>query len=304
MTHLWLAATVAAVVSVPAAPAQTVPAAPAAELRAQTQARLEKTADGVDGVTGYCIIDLTTGERFERAAGQRFPTASTIKLAILYELVARADEKTLSLDDTIALDRSRAVPGGILYELGTPVLSLRDYANVMVIESDNTATNVLIARLGMDAITARMAKAGLGATKLRRYMIDLEAAKRGQENVSTPADLARLLEMFHTGTGLTPARQEEALRILRKGKSSPIRRAVPSGIAIASKPGALEGVRADTAIVYAKNRPFVFVGMMTLLQDEGAGDAAIEAMARVAYNYFSRLGAGSDLGRQLYRQGE
>jgi beta-lactamase class A len=290
----------------PPAPASAQPAVqlaahPAAELRAQTQARLEKIAAGVDGVAGYCIIDLTSGERFERAAAQPFPTASTIKLAILYELMARADERTLSLDDTLALDRARAVPGGILYELGTPVLSLRDYANVMVIESDNTATNVLIARLGMDAITARMARAGLGATKLRRYMIDLEAAKRGDENVSTPADLARLLEMFHKGTGLTPARQEEALRILKKGKNTPIRRAVPPGIAIASKPGGLEGVRADTAIVYAKNRPFVFVGMTTMLQDEDAGDAAIEEMARAAYNYFSRLGAGSDLGRQLYR---
>jgi len=284
-----------------AAPAAAQPGPATAALRAQTEARLETIASGVDGVTGYCTVDLASGERFERAAGQAFPTASTIKLAILYELMARADEKSLSLDDTLALDRARAVPGGILYELGTPVLSLRDYANVMVIESDNTATNVLIARLGMEAITARMAKAGLDATKLRRYMIDLEAAKRGQENVSTPADLARLLEMFHKGTGLTPVRQEEALRILKKSKNSPIRRGVPSGIAIASKPGALEGVRADTAIVYAKNRPFVFVGMTTLLQDEGAGDAAIEAMARVAYQYFSRLGAASETGRLLFR---
>jgi len=284
------------------ASAQSAPTAPvAAELRAQTVARLDKAAAGVDGAVGYCIIDLTSGERFERAAGQVFPTASTIKLAILYELMARADEGALSLDDTITLDRARAVPGGILYELGTPTLSLRDYANVMVIESDNTATNVLIARLGMEAITARMAKAGLGATRLRRYMIDLDAAKRGLENVSTPAELARLLELFHKGTGLTPARQEEALRILKKPKSSPIRSAVPSGIAVASKTGALEGVRADTAIVYAKNRPFVFVAMTTFLQDEGAGDAAIEEMARAAYNYFSRLGAGSELGRLLYR---
>lgn len=281
--------------------AQPAPAAAAAELRAQTQARLEKAAAGVDGVVGYCIIDLTSGDRFERSAGQVFPTASTIKLAILYELMARADEGALSLDDTLTLDRGRAVPGGILYELGTPVLSLRDYANVMVIESDNTATNVLIARLGMEAITARMAKAGLAATRLRRYMIDLAAAKRGLENVSTPADLARLLEMFHTGSGLTPARQQEALRILEKPKSSPIRSAVPPGVAVASKTGALEGVRADTAIVYAKNRPFVFVAMTTFLQDEDAGNSAIEEMARAAYNYFSRLGAGSELGRLLDR---
>jgi beta-lactamase class A len=277
------------------------PESPAFALRVQTQARLTAIAGAVDGVVGYCIVDLVSGDRFERAALQTFPTASTIKLAILYELMARADAGALSLDDTAALDRARAVPGGILYELGTPVLSLRDYANVMVIESDNTATNVLIARLGMEAITARMANAGLPSTKLRRYMIDLEAAKKGNENVSTPSELARLLEMFHKGTGLTPARQEEALRILRKPKDSPLRRAVPSDIPIASKPGALDGVRADTGIVYAKNRPFAFVAMTTMLQDEGAGEKAIEELARVAFNYFSRLGAASDVGRLLYR---
>ena len=297
MRRAWIPAVVMAALALPAA-AQT---APAAELRAQTQARLEKIASGVDGIVGYCIVDLTSGERFERSAGQAFPAASTIKLAILYELMARADEGTLSLDNTVALDRARAVPGGILYELGTPVLSLRDFANVMIIESDNSATNVLIARLGMEAITARMEKAGLGATKLRRYMIDLDAAKRGLENVSTPAELARLLEMFHKGTGLTPARQEEALRILKKPKSSPIGRAVPAGVAVATKTGALEGVRADTGIVYAKNRPFVFVAMTSFLQEEEAGDGAIEEMARAAYNYFSRLGAASDLGRLLHR---
>jgi len=294
-----------AAASAPAPPAKaSTPsslAAPAAELHAQTKAQLEAIASRVDGVAGYCIIDLTTGDRMERSAAQLFPTASTIKLAILYELVKRADEGALTLDDTLKLDRARAAPGGILYEMGTPVLSLRDYANVMVIESDNTATNVLIARLGMEAITARMAQAGLASIKLRRYMIDLEAAKRGNENVATPADLARLLEMFHKGTGLTPTGQGEALRILRKSKSSPIRRGVPSGIAIASKPGSLEGVRADTAIVYARNRPFVFVGMTTFLGDEAAGDKAIEEMARVAYSYFERLGAASELGRLLNR---
>jgi beta-lactamase class A len=290
--------------AVPPRPVATEPAppsSPAFELRLQTMARLKQIADRVDGAAGYCIVDLTSGERFERAAAQVFPTASTIKLAILYELMARGDEGSLSLDETVALDRARAVPGGILYELGTPVLSLRDYANVMVIESDNTATNVLIARLGMGAITARMARAGLADTKLRRYMIDLEAARKGNENVSTPADLARLLEMFYKGTGLTAASQEEALRILKKPKDSPVRRAVPPDIPIASKPGALDGVRADTAVIYAKNRPFLFVAMTTMLQDEGAGDAAIEELARVAFSYFSRMGAASEVGRLLYK---
>jgi beta-lactamase class A len=272
------------------------------DLRVKTAFSLEEIAVTLDGVLGYAIVDLTDGETFEHMSAQAFPTASTIKLAILYELVKRAGDGTLKLDEAITLDRARAVPGGLLYELGTPTLSLRDYANAMVIESDNTATNVLITRLGMDAINMRMAELGLGSIKLRRHMIDIDAARKGLENVASPADLARLLAVFHKGEGLTPAGQVEAIAILKKDKNTAIRRGVPALIEIASKPGELEGVRADTAIVYAKNRPFVIVVMATYRQDEQAGEKAIERIATVACNYFVRLGAAAPgTGRQLYR---
>ena len=192
--------------------------APASLLRQQTAARLQDAARRVDGVVGYSIVDLTSGERFEWQPDVVLPTASTIKLAILYELAHAVDEGRLKLDDTRALDRKRAVPGGLLYEMGTPALSLRDYAVAMAVLSDNTATNVLIELLGMEAITARMRGLGLKDTRLRRYMIDLEAAKRGNENVSTPGDIARLLETFHRGTGLTPASRDEALTNPQEGE--------------------------------------------------------------------------------------
>jgi beta-lactamase class A len=272
------------------------------ELRTKTAFLLQDAAVAADGVMGYAIGDLTDGDTFEHLSNVPFPTASTIKLAILYELVKRAGDGALTLDDTLRLDRARAVPGGLLYELGTPTLSLRDYANAMIIESDNTATNVLIERLGMDAINARMDTLGLTSIRLRRHMIDLAAARRGLENMATPGDLGRLLQIFHKGEGLSPAAQAEALTILKKHKDSPIRRAVPAAIPIASKTGGLEGVRSDTAIVYAQNRPFVIVVMGTFLQDEEAGDRIIERIAQVAYNYFSRLGvADSKTGRLLYK---
>jgi beta-lactamase class A len=272
------------------------------DLRARTAFLLEDAAVALDGVLGYAIGDLSDGDGFERLSTVPFPAASTIKLAVLYELVKRADERSLSLDDTIVLSRARAVPGGLLYELGTPTLSLRDYANAMIIESDNTATNVLIERLGMDAINARMRKLGLESLALRRYMIDIEAARKGLENVASPADLGRLLQVFHKAEGLSPDAQREALTILKKHKLTPIRRAVPADVAIASKTGGLEGVRAEAAIVYAKNRPFVVVVMTTFLEDEDAGDTAIERLARVAYGYYARLGAAApQTGRQIYR---
>lgn len=293
--------TVPAASASPATPSAT--SALAAALRQQTASRLEEVARRVDGVSAYAILDLTSGERFEWRPETVAPTASTIKLAILYELVHAADEGRLSLDDALTLDRRRAVPGGLLYEMGTPRLTLRDYAVAMAVLSDNTATNVLIDLLGMEAITARMRGLGLKETRLRRHMIDLEAARRGDENVSTPAEIARLLEVFYKGTGLTPGARDAALAILKKEKIplSPMGLAVPAGIEVADKPGELEGVRVDAGIVYAKNRPYIFSAMATYLLDDEAGNKAIEELARIAYAYFSRLGAATQYGRQIDR---
>lgn len=276
---------------------------PAAALRRQTATRLEEVARRLDGVMAYVIVDITSGERFEWLPDTVLPTASTIKLGILYELLHAADAGRLRLADSRPLDRRRAVPGGLLYELGTPTLSLRDNAVAMIVLSDNTATNVLIELLGMDAITARMSSLGLKDTKLRRYMIDMEAARRGNENVSTPADIARLLEAFHKGTGLTAASRDEALAILKKEKSplTAIARPLPAGIEVASKPGELEGVRVDAGIVYAKQRPYIFAAMTTYLLDDAVGESAIEDLSRIAYAYFSRIGAGTEYGRQIGR---
>jgi beta-lactamase class A len=199
--------------------------------------KLGSIAASADGVIGYTIIDITSGERFERLQTTPFPTASTIKLTILYELFKQADEGRVALDQVRPLDRTHAVPGGLLHELTTPSLSPRDLAVAMILQSDNTATNVLIDRLGMDAINARNASLGLHNTRLQRRMIDLEAARRGDENTSTPADLATMMLAFHQGVGLSAGSKKAALEILEKRKPSPISTGVPGEVAVASKDG-------------------------------------------------------------------
>lgn len=279
---------------------------PSAEvLEKKFAVRLDETARHIDGVVSYCIIDLTSGKRFGLLEQNVQPTASTIKLAILYELVKQADEGRLSLDDARTLSRKNAVDGGLLFNLGTPAMTLRDYATLMAIISDNTATNLLIDAVGMEAVNARLRSLGLGSTKLRRHMIDLAAALRGDENVSTAGDLARLLEVLNRGEGLSPKARDEALRILKIRndlKGSWMTRAIPANVEIACKEGVLDGVRAEAAIIYAKNRPFIVTVMGTYLQDETAGEKAIEEITRQAYEYFSRLGAGSEYGRLLGRE--
>jgi len=289
------------------ATAQTAPAPaakPAEILRRQFDARLQEVAGRVDGIASYAIIDLATGDRFARYPDVVLPTASTIKLAVLYELWKQADEGARPLDAMLPLDRRLAVGGGPgLFCLGTPTLSLRDYATMMVMLSDNTATNVLIRTLGMEAINARMRSLGLANTRLRRLMLDLDAARRGDENVSTAAELARLLEAFYKGAGLKPQSRDEAIAVLKvdKGAPTPIQRGVPDGVEVACKPGELEGVRVDAGIVFAKNRPFVFSMMTSYLENDERGAALIEEASRLAYQYFFRLGAGTDYGRLIGR---
>ncbi len=269
--------------SPPQQPSSSERATLANTFRTAFAVRLEAIAAGVDGVIGYAIVDVASGERFTWLDAIAFPTASTIKLAILYELFRQADEGRLGLDEVRPVDRAHAVPGGLLYELTTPSISPRDLAVAMILQSDNTATNVLIDRLGMAAINARCAALGLGATRLRRRMIDLDAARRGDENVSSPADLARLILAFHNGQGLAPQSKQAALEILKKPKQTAISTGVPSEIAIASKSGELDGVRADAGIVYVPGRPYVFVAMGTFLRETADVKRPLEEMARISY---------------------
>lgn len=262
--------------------------------------KLQAMADSADGVMGYEIVDLTSGARFGRLQSEVFPAASTIKLAILYELFRQADEGKVKLDELRPLERRHVVGGaGVLRELTSPSMPLRDYATLMIALSDNTAANLIIESVGMGNVTARMAGLGLKATRLRRRMMDLEAARRGDENVSSPSEIARLLEILHRGDGLTRDAHRGLLEILETPKSSPMRRSVPSAVDVANKPGTLEGVAVDAGIVYVPGRPYVFSAMLTYLKDGAAGDATIESASRAVYDHFSRLAAASEYGRAI-----
>lgn len=281
-----------------AQPQAATPATP--PIRQQLDDRLERIAAGIDGVAGYTVIDLTNGDRLERLPAQAFPTASSIKLAILYELFKQADEGRVKLDATIPWDRTRAVGGsGVLFELSNPALTLGDYATLMVVLSDNTATNVVIERIGMEAVNARMSMLGAPEIQLRRRMMDLQAAQEGRENTATPAALARLLVAIHKGEGLAPASRDALLATLKKGKSSAMLRGIPAGVPVASKPGDLDGVRADAGTVYLPGRPYVFVAMTSWLQKDEEGERAIEELSRAAFEYFSRVAASSEYGRRI-----
>jgi len=263
---------------------------------------LEAVASGINGVMGFAIKDLSTGESFYLRPDTVFPQASSIKLTILLEVLRQDQEGKLSLDEKHTVRRSETVAGDpILYMLGdgTVTMNLRDVATFMVVLSDNSATNILIDRAGMDNINSGIVQLGLKDTKLRRRMIDLEAARQGNENVSTPREMMTLLEKIHAGQALDAVHTAEYFRLLELPKDSEFHKALPDNVNIADKPGALEAVRCDTGIIELSGHPFVISVMTTYLANEAEGEKAIEDVARLAFTYFDRLARSSPYGRVI-----
>ncbi len=282
------------------APAAELPVKPA-ELLAKLRARVQAVDARLDGVLGVHIRDLATGATVELRPDEAFPTASSIKLAVLYELYRQADEGRVDLGEVTRPSSPRVRGGGILQELGDRVtLTWRDLAVLMMGWSDNEATNVLVRRVGMEAVNRRLGALGLPGTRLRRLMMDLEAARRGDENVSTPREIARLAGIVAKGEGLSRERAADLLAVATvPDEGSPFRRGLPEGVRAVSKPGALEGVRCEAAYVDVPGRPYCAAIMTAYLRHEADGDAAIAELSAAAYETFDRLARSSEYGRAL-----
>ena len=271
-----------------------------AVLDAKFQASVREVEAGLDGVLGLALKDLKTGKTFLINEREVFPQASSIKIAILLEIFKQAEEGRLKLDEFIALEESRKVAGsGVLYYLGRPSLrlSVHDTAVLMVVLSDNTATNLLIDKVGMEAVNKRLDVLGLAKTRLRRKMMDLKAAAEGRENVSTPLEMMTLLEKLWKGDVLKEPYRKDLLEILAIPKDSPLRSGVPEGVDVAEKPGELEAVRCDSGIVQLAGRPYVICVMTTYLKRDTDGNPIIAKISRLAYEHFSRLERSSEIGR-------
>ena len=288
----------AALLSAPVAPAGELAAKPA-ELVAKLRAQVEAVDGRLDGALGVYVEDLSSGTVIELRADEAFPTASSIKPAVLYELYRQAQEGRLDLQEVTRPPLPRVAGGGVLQELGDRVsLTWRDLAVLMMRWSDNEATNLLIRRVGRDAVNLRLDGLGLKNTRLRREMMDLAAARRGDENASTPRELARLAAILARGEGLAPERAKDLLAVATvAADGSDFRRGLPESVRAISKPGSLEGVRCEMAWVDLPARPYTAAIMTAYLKREADGEAAIAQLSAAIYSTFDRLARSSDYGR-------
>jgi beta-lactamase class A len=266
------------------------------------ESSINEVDHNLDGVLGVAILDLSNGQKFLLHGNEVFPQASSIKIAVLAELYRQAQGGKLKLTDLYTVQSNDLVPDSYIMAGLTPGVTrvtLRDLATMMVAVSDNSATNVLIDRVGMENVNALMDSLGLPHTRLRRKMMDLKAAGEGRENISTPAEMMALLEALYRGKVLNKEMTDDFFKLLSTHKESPIPRDLPEGLKIANKPGELEGVRNDSGVVFVGNRPYVICVMTTYLRHERDGEEAITKISAAAYRMFDRLARASEYGRVI-----
>ncbi len=240
-------------------------ALPAASLDADVQARVAR----FPGTVSAYAKNLDSGAIYTLRGDEPVRTASTIKLALMVEAFGAVAEGRAKWSETLVLKDADKVSGsGVLSELSDGVwLPLRDLVHLMIVVSDNTATNLLVDRFTADVVNARMEKLGFSETRLMRKVRGdgtklrpaegWSAAGRDPANQkyglgrTSPHEMARLLEMMAKGELINATASAEMLAILKRQQfTEGIGRHIGK-LTVASKSGSLDALRSDVGIVYS-----------------------------------------------------
>lgn len=181
---------------------------------------LRRIAGGYSGKCTYALADLGSGERIGFGEDDVMPTASLIKVPVLVALYQAVHDAAVGpLDDRITLSEDhRCLGSGVLIHLAPGVeMRVRDAAVLMIIISDNVATNMMIDHVGLDCINATMRSLGLTQTTIFQRLGDAKAGLDARKmSVSTSGETCRLLELIARGEAVSPDASEDMLRIMRR----------------------------------------------------------------------------------------
>jgi beta-lactamase class A len=267
------------------------------------EARLAPLAKAHKGKVAIAVRDLKTGESYSLMGDTAMPTASLIKFPLLIELYLQAAEGKLKLADMVTLREKDKVPGsGILtYHFSEgATFSLRDAARLMIAYSDNTATNLILDKIGIDSTNKRLAGWGLPETRINakvylasKTSINPERSKKYGLGSTTANETVRLLEKVYKGEVVSPKVCDEMLEHLKNCTfKETFRRFLPTGTVVAHKTGAVSNVRTDAGILYLKSGP---VALCVLTADnadtrwtlENAGNVLCARVAQEVSRYFA-----------------
>jgi beta-lactamase class A len=225
-------------------------------------ARVRAEVAPFKGKVSLFAKNLDTGETYSFNGDERVRTASTIKVAVMIEAYTRVAEGRAKWTDELVLTKGARYGGsGVLPELADGLkLTLRDCVNLMMVVSDNTATNMVLDYLTTDAVNSRMNSLGFKYTRIMRRIGGGGESKEGKEpdnkrfglGATTPHEMVQILEKLEAGEIVNKAASKDMISLMKREQVRfAIGRTIPD-VPMASKYGALDSMRSCVAIVYSK----------------------------------------------------
>ena len=222
--------------------------------------KIEKIISQVEGNVCINFYDLNKNNGFSVNGDKKVLSASMIKLLILAEFMKKILENKFSLSDTVMMANFMKIGGdGVLKELNTGHhFTLKELATLMIIVSDNQATNILIDFLGMENINQLGRELDLKETFLGRKMMDIEARKKGYDNYTCADDISLLLKLIYQEKLINKEASQLMLDILlRQQQGERLQRYLPSDIKIAHKCGDLDNLENDGGIIWIGDKAYI-----------------------------------------------
>lgn len=235
-------------------------AAPLAAQARPDTAGLHRELDAIArahrGVLGYSVINVDTGEQWSLRGDETFPTASLVKVPILVTVFDLAAQGKFSLDDPLTVLAIDQVPGSGVLQFMHPgfILTVRDAATLMIVLSDNTATNLLLDRVIVRRVWTKMEALELPHTKvhsktfLRISSVAMDSSVKYGLGVSTPNEMARLFALLANGRAVNPVADSTMLAIMENTTDNESMQRAVENLAVPHKTGATDSVRTECAL--------------------------------------------------------
>ena len=220
---------------------------------------IEREMDSLPGHVGFYYKNLVTGLEYSVHAEETFLAASVIKFPLLLHVLDRAARGEISLSDRLTVENHEKVPscGGLNQFTDAVEADIRTLCRLMIVLSDNTATNKLLTFCGFEKTNAAFRKMGLHKTVINRLLFDYEAAKRGFQNYICPREIGMLLERLYRKEFVSPEVSQYAIDILLDQQvDHKLNGKLCGEVPIAHKTGEDDRLSNDVGIVFAKE-PFV-----------------------------------------------
>lgn len=228
--------------------------------KTQLDSKIKERIATFKGKVSLFAKNLDTGETYALGADDRVRTASTIKIAVMVEAFARvADGKAKWTDELVLTKAARYGGSGVLPELSDGLrLTLRDAVNLMMVVSDNTATNMVLDTLTTDAVNARMEALGFKQIRIMRRVGSGGESRAGKEaenkrfglGVATPREWVILMEKLERGEVVSPAVSKEMIDLMKREQGRYAIGRSLWNLPMASKYGALDQLRSAVGIIY------------------------------------------------------